>query len=419
MRIRDWDRNLKVRLFGEALINLTFWMFFPFLTIYFTEAFGKGLAGLMLIVSQLFSVAANLLGGFYADRFGRKRMMVIAAAGQGVSFFLFALANSPWYQSALVSFICFSAAGVFGAFYYPASQAMVADVVEEKDRSSVFAVFYTSINIAVVLGPILGGIFYVSYKFELLLAAGASCLAVALMLWKWTRETAAPFKPEKAGSSWMKVLSEQLGSYSVILRDRTFLLFIVAGILIAQTFMQLDLLLPVYIKEVLSQSTLFSWGGFDLKLNGEQLFGLVLSENGLIVAAFTVFVTNWMSKYREKHVFILSSVVYGISILLFGLLAGPWGIIVAMALFSFAELMTAGIQQSFISKLAPEHMRGQYFAAASLRNTIGRTIAPLSIPLTMWIGFTGTFVALAALAILSAVLFGAMFRRMEREASGS
>jgi hypothetical protein len=38
MRIRDWDRNLKVRLFGEALINITFWMFFPFMAIYFTEA---------------------------------------------------------------------------------------------------------------------------------------------------------------------------------------------------------------------------------------------------------------------------------------------------------------------------------------------------------------------------------------------
>ena len=62
MRIRDWDRNLKVRLFGEAAINITFWMFFPFLTIYFTESFGKQTAGLLLVLSQVFAVVANLDG---------------------------------------------------------------------------------------------------------------------------------------------------------------------------------------------------------------------------------------------------------------------------------------------------------------------------------------------------------------------
>ncbi|MGI8314525.1 hypothetical protein [Halobacillus mangrovi] len=33
---------------------------------------------------------------------------------------------------------------------------MVADVVPEKERADVFAVFYTSINIAVVIGPLIG-----------------------------------------------------------------------------------------------------------------------------------------------------------------------------------------------------------------------------------------------------------------------
>lgn len=73
MRIRDWDVNLKIRLFGEAAMNITFWMFFPFLTIYFAEAFGKGTAGFLLVLSQAFSVIANLLGGYSADRFGRKK----------------------------------------------------------------------------------------------------------------------------------------------------------------------------------------------------------------------------------------------------------------------------------------------------------------------------------------------------------
>jgi MFS transporter, DHA1 family, multidrug resistance protein B len=420
MRIRDWDRNLKVRLFGEAAINITFWMFFPFLTIYFTEAFGKQTAGLLLVLSQVFAVAANLMGGYCADRFGRKTMMVISAFGQGFAFLIFGLASSPWLDSAIIGFICFSLVGVFGSFYWPASQAMVADVVDEKDRSHVFAIFYTSINIAVVVGPILGGIFYVHYRFQLLLAAAIICMGLSFLLYKMTRETAPAdhsklLVTEGKKKVWHSVLSDQFKDYSVIFNDKTFLLFILAGVLVGQTFMQLDLLIPVYIKDVMDQATLFSIGDWSLTLVSEQIFGLILSENGFLVALLTVVITRWITKFRERNVFILSSVIYAVSILMFGQSSSVWIFIAAMAVFTFAELMTAGIQQSFVSKLAPDHMRGQYFAAASLRFTIARTIAPLSITLSLYVGYDWTFIILSLLALISAGMFYVMFERFEKE----
>ncbi|KSU61940.1 MFS transporter [[Bacillus] enclensis] len=420
MRIRDWDRNLKVRLFGEAAINITFWMFFPFLTIYFTEAFGKQTAGLLLVLSQVFAVAANLMGGYCADRFGRKTMMVISAFGQGFAFLIFGLASSPWLDSAMIGFICFSLVGVFGSFYWPASQAMVADVVDEKDRSHVFAVFYTSINIAVVVGPILGGIFYVHYRFELLVAAAIICMGLSFLLYKMTRETAPGDRSkllvtEGKKKAWYSVMTDQFRDYGVIFKDKTFLLFILAGILVGQTFMQLDLLIPVYIKDVMDKAVLFSIGDWSLTLVSEQIFGLILSENGFFVALLTVVITRWITKFRERNVFILSSVIYAGSILMFGLSSSVWFFIAAMAVFTFAELMTAGIQQSFVSKLAPDHMRGQYFAAASLRFTIARTIAPLSITLSLYAGYNWTFIILSLLALISAGLFYIMFERFEKE----
>ncbi|TYS14962.1 MFS transporter [Rossellomorea vietnamensis] len=417
MRIRDWDRNLKVRLFGEAMMNITFWMFFPFLTIYFTEAFGKQMAGLLLIASQLFAVFANLMGGYCADRFGRKTMMVLSSVGQGLAFLVFAFASSPWLESAALGFVCFTFASVFGSFYWPASQAMVADVVEEKHRSHVFAIFYTSINIAVVIGPILGSIFYVHYRFELLLVSAIICMVLGLMLAKMTRET-APQREEELSAApgqsrvWYHALIDQFRDYKVIIRDRTFLLFIVAGVLVGQTFMQLDLLIPVYIKDSMETATLLSFS-----LTGEQVFGLILSENGLLVALFTVVVTKWMTKYKERNVFILSSLIYAVSIFIFGQTSSIWMFVISMAIFTFAELMTVGIQQSFISNLAPENMRGQYFAAASMRFTLARTIAPVSITFSLWAGYELTFLILAVLAALSAVLYYVMFSQIDKENS--
>jgi len=421
MRIRDWDRNLKIRLFGEALMNITFWMFFPFLTIYFAENFGKGNAGFLLVLSQVFSVFANLMGGYTADRFGRKRMMVISAFGQGIAFLVFAYAVSPWFTSPMLGFICFTLVGMFGSIYWPASQAMVADVVPEKDRSSVFAIFYTQINIAVVVGPILGAIFYVKYRFELMIAVAIISILLALVLAKWTRETvpASARQARAENGKWYDFLKDQIADYKVIVQDKIFLMFIIAGILAAQTFMQLDLLFPVYTKDTVHNQTVLELGSKVFTVNGEQAFGLILSENGLLVALFTVVVTRWVTRFRERNVFVLSSLIYAVAILMFGATNWIWGLIAAMAVFTLAELMTAGLQQTFISNLAPEQMRGQYFAAASLRYTIGRTIAPISIPLTVWIGYGWTFTILSILAVLSAVLFWVMFRMYEnRKAAG-
>ncbi|CRK81917.1 MDR family MFS transporter [Neobacillus massiliamazoniensis] len=415
MKIRDWDQNLKVRLFAEAMMNITFWMFFPFLTIYFADEFGKNKAGILLVFSQVFSVLANLMGGYCADRFGRKRMMVLSSIGQGLSFLTFAIASSPWFHSPWIGFISFAFAGVFGAFYWPASQAMVADVVEEKDRSHVFAIFYTSLNIAVVIGPILGAIFYVRYRFGVMLVAGIVCILLGMILSKWTRETAPLQKTLTPNGKWYYFLQNQFRDYSIIIKDKTFLLFILAGVLAGQTFMQMDLLIPVYIKDFIKNEQLFSIGNWVFTVTGEQAFGIVLAENGFLVALFTVFVTKWMTKYKERNVFVLSSIMYAISIIFFSQTHWLWGLMMAMAIFTFAELMAAGLQQSFVSKLAPENMRGQYFAAGSLRFTISRTIAPLSIPMTVWFGYGWTFIVLAVLALCSAGMYWVMYNLFEKK----
>lgn len=418
MRIRDWDRALKVRLFGEFFSNLSFWMVFPFLAIYFADEFGKSMAGILLVVSQVFSVAANLIGGYCADRFGRRTMLFFSATAEGGAFILFAFANSPWLDSPMLSFIAFTIAGVAGSFYHPASQAIVADVVPERDRSSVFSIFYTSINITVVIGPIVGAVLFFNYRFALLLVAGLIFCIVGLALRYMTEETLPKSVQEQlktsANNGWVQVVVKQVKAYGLIVQDKVFFLFIIAGILLAQTYMQLDMLIPVYMKEAIDVQVLGNLFNREWTVTGEGSFGILLSENGLLVVLFTVVVTKWMSNYPEKRVFLFSSLLYAAAMLIFPLTANFWVFMLAMAVFTLGELATVGIQESFVSKLAPEDMRGQYFAAASLRYTIGRTIAPLVFPLVTLIGFSWTFVILAVLAVLSGIIYLITFKEFDK-----
>ncbi|WP_141603807.1 MDR family MFS transporter [Terrilactibacillus laevilacticus] len=413
MRWKDWDINLKVRLIGEGIFNILFWMYFPFMAIYFSEHFGQETAGFLLIASQILSVVVGLFGGYCADHFGRKKMMVLSSIGEALCFVFFAYSNSPWLTSPILTFVSFSFLGLFGQLYWPASHAMIADVVPEKHRTSVFAVFYTTVNIAVVIGPILGGIFFFDYRFPFLCACLIVSIILIFVLNKYIHDTTPKktliAKGKSEDRSLKSVLKHHLKDYTIIFKDKVFLLFILAGILVAQTFMQLDLLVAIHTTTFVPKQTLLSIGDWLVSIDGKGAFSLLVSINGLCVALLTMLVTKWMMKYQESFVFMASSFCYGVSIILFGYTVNVWLLFLAVMIFSWAELMTVGVQDSFISRLAPEHMRGQYFAAASLRFSIGRTIAPIAIPMTVWFGYTYTFIILGILAFLSAGIYAFMF----------
>jgi len=416
MGIRNWNFNMKVRLIAEFFFGLFYWMYLPFMAIYFSEKLGKETAGLLLMLSQAVGVIASLTGGYLADTYGRKRMMSISAIFQCFGMFLLVIANSPIVELPWLTFTGFSIISIAGMFYYPASQAMIGDTVKaEKERNVVFAVFYTATNINVVLGPIIGGILFFKARFLLFSASFVIFMIVALAITLLLKETLnkESIKYEKEGIA--RTIVKQIKNYRVIMSDRVLFLFIIAGILISQTFTQLDLLFAVYIKESIPFQEVLKIGSWTLNTSGEKLFSWAIAENGLIVALFTVLITKIGNRLNERKLFFISSICYSFSMLMFGFTNLAYIILLAMIVFTIGEILVVGIQNSFISKIAPEDKRGQYFAASSLRWSFGRTIAPLTIPLAGIVGYRWTFIFISILALIGAFLYEVMFKVLDKK----
>lgn len=68
-----WNSNLKIRLIGETIFNVFYWMYFPFLAIYFSQSFGLGWTGIFMTIPPIISLIAGMVGGSVADRMGRKK----------------------------------------------------------------------------------------------------------------------------------------------------------------------------------------------------------------------------------------------------------------------------------------------------------------------------------------------------------
>ncbi|WP_126428988.1 MDR family MFS transporter [Brevibacillus marinus] len=404
----SWDLNLKVRLFGEGIFHIFTWMYYPFVALHFSAAFGKDTAGLLLMAPPLLGIFASLIGGQFADRIGRRPTMVFASALESSMFLLFALSPSPW-----IDYLAFIGISVAASIYWPASTAMTADLTTEEERRVVFATFYTTMNIGVVLGPVIGAIFFIQYRTALLLVCAAVSSLLTILLYLLVRESlpaAARLERDRAGT-----IREQLRSYGVIFRDKMFALYIAAGVLIAIVFMQLDLYMGIYITEHVPRQTLFAWGDWSLSVAPTDVFGWLIGLNGLLVVLFTLPVTRMFAHWSERNALVFSSVLSGVGMFAMSLTANVWLLFACIAVFTLGELIRTPVAQTFVSRYAPEASRGQYMGASTLQFSIGRFLAPTTIGLSEWLSPPGVYGLILLCALLSALLYDQMFRALAKQ----
>ncbi|GKS12701.1 multidrug resistance protein [Paenibacillus chitinolyticus] len=403
-----WDLNLKIRLTGDTVFNLLFWMYFPFITLFFSEAFGKSVASVLMAVPPIFSLAGGLFGGFLSDRLGRRPAMLLGAFMQASMFAVFALSSSHW-----LDYFAYIGIGLGGAIYNPASSAMVADVTPPKDRRMVYATFVTGRNIGAVFGPALGSVFFFQYRHELLWTCTAVTLMYSLAILLMIKETLpAAAVAARQGMRLSGILKEQVSSYGVIFRDRLFALYIAAGILVTIAFMQLDMYLAVYVTEYVPAQELLATRDWSFSLSSSQAFGLILGLNGLLFVLGVMPVTKWFEEWPERNVLILSSLLFGAGMFLFGFTTQIWLLLIFTVIFTVGEISRSPVTESFISKYAPDHARGQYMGASGLQFSVGRLFAPVTVLLSTWFPPLVVFGFIFLVTILSSLLYIRVFKML-------
>lgn len=407
--MRLWDFNLKVRLVGEALFNMLFWMYFPFIAIYFSNTLGNQAAGLLMSIPPVVSMAGSLIGGSLADSLGRRPVMLAGAFLQALMFALFALSPSPW-----LDFIAYIGIGFGGAIYRPPSSAMVADLVPEKDRRQVFATFTTAKNFGAILGPAIGAILFFQYRKELLWTCTAVLLLYGMIIFLVVRETRPKMETELEKASIWLVFSQQVKDYKAILQNKVFALYIAAGVFSVVTIMQLDLYLAVYIVDFVPSQPLLKWSDGIYMLTSNEILGWILGWNGLLFVLFILPITKWLSNWKERDVFILSSILSGGGTFAVGLHSNIWYLFFVTVIFTFGEIIRSPVMESFISSYAPKEAIGKYMGADSLQYTLGRFIAPITVFLSDWVPSMLIFSLLLLLSLIGVLLYVHLFRMIQK-----
>ncbi|MBI5349305.1 MAG: MFS transporter [Chloroflexi bacterium] len=330
-------------------------LLFPFFALYITNRFKVGMTqvGILFAVFSFSSFVGIFLGGALTDRLGRRSMLIFSLISTSVSSVLMGLVDS-FQMFILLALVV----GVFNEAGGPAHQAMVADLLPEEKRAEGYGIIRVAFNLSVTIGPAIGGFLAARSYLSLFIADAVISLITAVLVYLYLPETKpAPHpdaKPESMGSTFR--------GYFLVFKDRLFMLFVGACMLMVFVYMNMNTTLGVYLR--------------DTHQVPESGYGFILSLNALMVVLFQFWTTRRIQKYPPMLMMALGSAFYAIGFAMYGFVSLYVLFLLAMVIITIGEMIVSPVSQALVARLAPEDMRGRYMAVSGFSWGIPFAVGP-------------------------------------------
>jgi len=321
--------------------------------------------GVGLGSASISGVVGRLLGGSFADSpfWGRRRTLLLSAIVSAIASIVLAISHD---------FLVFVAGnllmGLGMGLYWPANEAMVADLTTPAQRNEAFALTRLSDSLGLGLGVVLGGLLVGTtgaYRALFIVDAISFVVLFAVVYWA-IAESHKPTGDHKAVRDWQQAL-----------RDRRLLTYAVANVLFTTYLMQINSTMPLYFTNFLSNlptgfspptlSALFTW-------------------HMVVAVVCQLPVVRVLNRFSRAQGLILSAVLWGVGFVLVwvtGVVSSHhllWAIL-ALGVLALATVTYMPSASSITVEMAPESLRGVYLAVNSQCWAIGAFIGP---PLGGW-----------------------------------
>jgi len=418
MKYADLHPNIRIRIITDFFTDLTQKSIIPFMAIYLSIQIGAGVAGLLLTVNIVASMIVGLWAGYWSDRIGRKKLMVIAQTLQVVALLCLAIANSPWMDSIIVTCLMFLFSSLSSGITVPIANAMIVDVSSEHERHYVYGLQYWTTNVAVTIGALMGGLFFESFRFLLFSLVCLESIATLFILIFIIRETMDKRVMDRAdqsndpGPSTTPMQADApiqrniLKTYRAVFQDKRFMVFFTATVLAVSLEFQLDKYIAVRLKSEFTAQL------FGSDISGLHMFSLIMVINTVMVALVAIPFSRWIGRFQSRSIMTAGMCLYtaGFAVLAFSNWA--WLLISSAILLTIGELMYAPVRQVILAGIIPDSDRAAYMAADGLSYNVAALLG--SIGLTI-----GAFLPSYVMAVLYVLMgFGALifFRMLFRKA---
>jgi len=352
-------------LFLSRIVNTMGAFVRPFLTIFLTTNLGIGesLTGLIVTLAIVVYVPGSVVGGFLADRIGRKNVFIYFFAAAAMCFIPCAFLGDSMLIPALLILSSF-----FNAAAEPANSSMVADLTNPSNRKAAFSLLYLGINIGFSVGPLIAGFLYNSF-IELIFLGDAMTTFIAIFLvYRYVQESKPDISCVDLGGREFE--RPETGSVFKVIRARPFLIMAAfVTMMLSFVMSQMGFSLPLYTNEVFGTA------------RGPSLFGGLMSVNGIIVVVMTVFLISLTKALKPIQNMSISGILYAIGYGMLYFVRSYELFIVSTIIWTMGEILMATNWGVYIANHTPMSHRGRFNAVLNTLSHSGHAISPLMIGL--------------------------------------
>jgi MFS family permease len=362
-------------------------LFLPFSLLYFTRAVGLPLpaVGLALSIAMTMTLPLVPVTGMLVDRFGTKRVVLLAQFLQGAGFLGYLVVrNIPM----LLGMVLLTAIGqrLFWSTYF----TLLAEIAAPHERDRWYGLGAATRNAGLGLGSLLAGVVVganaiIGYHLVVIADALSFFLASGLLLFG------------VRVSILQRSASPQRSGYKLILRDRAFLVLVAANVIFALCSQMLGIGVPVYVAGALRAPL---W-----------VIGAIMALSTALIAILQTVVVRLLEPYWRTRVLILTGWLWGawcgllaLAQLLPRAFLIPFLLIVT-CVYALAELIHDPTSNALATEVGQESLRGRYLALFQLSWSLAWIIAPGLFallftlhPVLPWLGMVA-LILLASLTI--------------------
>lgn len=312
---------------------------FPFFALYLTRKFNIGMTevGGLFAIFFISGFIGSFPGGALTDRFGRKGIIIFSLIASSFSTLAMGFVNE--FQAFLiVAFI----SGIFTDVGGPAYEAVFMDMLPEEKRASGFGIRRVAFNLAVVIGPVIGGLIAARSYLALFIIDAVISSLVALMVFRLIPET----KPVASEGQEQESTIQTFKGYLQVLRDGKFMVFTFVCLLLWFVYMNMNTTLGVFLR--------------DQHGVPESDYGWLISINAAMVVLLQFPITRRIEKQPPMLMMAFGGLFVGFGLLLYGFISTYWWFAVAMAILTVGEMITVPVANALVASFSPEEMRGRY-----------------------------------------------------------
>ncbi|MFH1189928.1 MAG: MFS transporter [Candidatus Omnitrophota bacterium] len=346
------------------------------------------LLGVVAFSSQIPAFILSPLGGVAADRFDRRKLLVVTQAlssAQALTLAALTLTGhiQVWHIIALGAVM-----GCINSFDIPARQSFLVEMVEKKENlGNAIALNSLMFNASRLIGPsIAGPVIAVFGEGVCFLIDGISFFAVlwSLLLMRIKRRAPRPGR--------IAVLKELKEGFRYTFGFEPIRLILSLLSVISVMGMAYVVLMPVFAKDILK--------------GGPETLGFLMASVGVGAAAATIYLASRKSILGLSRLIPVSASVFAAGLILFSLSRTFWISMVVLAVSGFGIMVNMAVCNTILQTISDDDKRGRVMSFYTMSFIGMAPIGSLAAgALAGRIGVTGTLIAGGTVCIAASILF--------------